>query len=103
MSVERRYQHSFPLAFRLRYSVLGIEGEGCTLNISSRSALIDVARNLPRGRRIDLFVEWPVKLDDRIPLRLVIRGTILRQSLQGTVIAFLRYEFRTYVGRTQCR
>ena len=96
--VDRRSQRRFPISVRLRYNILGVEGEGRTLNISSSGALIQVAQRLPTGRRIQLLIEWPAKLEDRIPLQLVVKGTILRSTVEMTAVAISNYEFRLFSG-----
>jgi hypothetical protein len=96
--LDRRSQQRFPIFIYLRYIVSGVEGEGRTLNISSNGALIQVPLRLPTGRRIRLFLDWPARLEDRIPLQLVVNGTILRSTAMGTAIAILRYEFRLQRG-----
>jgi hypothetical protein len=91
---DRRSQRRFPMFIYLRYIVSGVEGVGRTLNISSNGAMIQVPQTLPTGRRIRLFLDWPARLEDRIPLQLVVNGVILRSTAAGTAIAILSYEFR---------
>jgi hypothetical protein len=92
--LDRRSQRRFPISVPLRYIVSGVEGEGWTLDISSNGAKILVPQKVPTGRGIRLFIDWPVKLDDRIPLQLVVKGTILRSTTVATAIAICTYEFR---------
>src|ERR1700694_4164032 len=92
--LDRRSQRRFPISVPLRYIVSGVEGEGRTLDISSNGALIQVRQKLPTGRGIRLFIDWPAKLDDRIPLQLVVKGTIRRSTAVTTAIAISAYEFR---------
>src|ERR1700680_2934486 len=88
----------FPISVPLRYTVSGVEGEGWTLDLSSHGAMIQVRQKLPRGRAIRIFINWPAKLDDRIPLQLVVKGTILRSTAVTTAIAISTYEFRLHSG-----
>jgi hypothetical protein len=92
--LDRRSRRRFPIFLPLRYIVSGVEGEGWTLNISSNGAMIHVPQKLPTGRGIRLFIYWPAKLDDRIPLQLVVKGTIRRSTAMTTAIAICTYEFR---------
>jgi len=96
--LDRRSQRRFPISVPLRYTVSGVEGEGWTLDLSSHGAMIQVRQKLPRGRGIRLFIDWPAKLDDRIPLQLVVKGTILRSTAVTTAIAISTYEFRLHSG-----
>jgi hypothetical protein len=98
---DRRSQRRFPVSLPLRYIVSGVEGEGWTLDISSNGALIQVSQKLPTGRGIRLFIDWPAKLDDRIPLQLVVKGTIRRSTAVTTAIAISTYEFRLQSGFTR--
>ena len=99
--LDRRSQRRFPISVPLRYIVSGVEGEGWTLDISSNGALIQVPQKLPTGRGIRLFIDWPAKLDDRIPLQLVVKGTIRRSTAVTTAIAISTYEFRLQSGFTR--
>ena len=84
----------FSITAPLRYVVSGVEGEGCTLNASSSGLLIQVPQKLPAGRRIRLFIQWPARLDGRIPLLLFVNGTIVRSTGTTTAVAITNYEFR---------
>jgi hypothetical protein len=53
---------------------------------------------LPPGERIQVTLDWPAMLDYRLPLRLDIRGKILRSSAAGTAVAILSYEYRLNVA-----
>jgi hypothetical protein len=91
---DRRSQQRFAVSFPMRYVISGVEGEGITLNICSSGILFQLAQKLPAGRRIRLFIEWPVKLENRIPLHLVVEGTVLRSTATTTAATILQYEFR---------
>jgi hypothetical protein len=84
----------FQITSRLRYIIAGIEGQGSTVDISSSGVLILVPQKLPTGRRIELFIEWPAKLDGRIALQLVVNGTIVRSTARTAAIAIATHEFR---------
>jgi hypothetical protein len=84
----------FKITSRLRYIIAGIEGQGLTIDISSSGVLILVFQKLPTGKRIELFIEWPAKLEDRIALQLVVRGTIVRGTASTAAVAISAHEFR---------
>jgi len=90
---DRRFHQRFPISARVEYVVAGVVGEGVTLNISSGGALVRIAQRLPIGKRIQLSVDWPVKLDNRIPLRFVVKGTVLRSTAEFTAVAIVRHEY----------
>jgi len=101
---ERRAKTRFPLQRELRYKLLEetsvIEaGAGYTLNISSGGAAFCVDGELKPGAFIELSISWPVLLDDRCPMQLIVYGRILRSAGRRSACTIDRYEFRTQ-GRT---
>jgi hypothetical protein len=70
---------------QVRYQVLGkrgIEdmGEGKTINRSSCGVLFTCQHDLQRGRRVRLWISWPVLLNDECALRLVVYGRVVRSE-----------------------
>jgi hypothetical protein len=52
----------------------------------------------PDGALIEAWVDWPVMLDRGdafVPLQLHITGHVVRETPEGFVVAFNKYEFRT--------
>jgi hypothetical protein len=47
---------------------------------------------LPVGKRIQVFINWPVL--QRGPLQLVLTGRVLRSDEAGAAVIKLRYDFR---------
>ena len=47
------------------------------------------------GQTVEASIAWPVFLDNRVPLKLVIQGHIVRSADDGTAMCFETYEFRT--------
>jgi hypothetical protein len=70
-------------------------GTGWTISLSSCSILIESENSLALERRVDLWIEWPVRLENKIDLRLHIDGRTV--SAAGTTIdvEILGYEFHT--------
>lgn len=68
---------------------------GTTLNISSNGLLFQTAEELKTGQHILVSVEWPVRLDNRIPLTLVLRGKVLRCEQGIAAMQTQRHEFKT--------
>jgi hypothetical protein len=52
-------------------------------------------RPLSVGKKLDLFVDWPVLLDGAVPLQLVASGVVVRTAGVVTAVLIKRYEFRT--------
>jgi len=97
---DRRATDRFPLENDVRYKLLearlsGQTGRGRTLNISSRGILFTTEARLPLGRRIEVAVDWPAKLNEHCGLKLVALGKIVRSSDDLTAINIEKYDFRT--------
>ena len=90
----RRRQQRFPISIPVKYIVENVAGEGVTFNIGSDDLLIKTKCVLPKGRRIELSLDWPATFDGILPLRLDIEGKILWSNVRGTAVAILRYKFR---------
>ena len=57
--------------------------------------LFTTERTLAPGERKELAVDWPAKLDQELPLKLVASGRVVR-AVDGTAaIVIDRHEFRT--------
>jgi len=91
---DRRQHRRFPIAVHGEYVLQGRRGQVITSNISSSAILIQSTETLPTGRRVELKVDWPARLDGRCPLRLVITGKVLGKTARGTVIGVVRHEYR---------
>jgi len=97
---DRRASRRFPLRLAVKYRRVGsssisnwISSE--SLNISSSGLLFTTNEAVLPGQSIEAFIAWPVCLDNRIPLKLVIKGSIVRKTGDHTAICFERYEFKT--------
>lgn len=98
---DRREADRFPIEREMRYRLSnkrdgGAEGVGQTLNISSNGVLFrssDAA--LAPGKRIELSISWPARLDNRCHLRLVARGRVARIVHDEVAVEIDQYEFRT--------
>jgi len=44
---------------------------------------------------MEVRVDWPVRLHDRIPLKLVLQGQVVRSATREVALSINRYEFRT--------
>ena len=84
----------------VRYTVTGrrgIEekGEGKTVNVSSCGILFTCQHHLAVGRKVRLCISWPVLLDEKVGLKLVVRGRVVRSEEGRAAIEIQQYEFRT--------
>jgi hypothetical protein len=99
---ERRSHPRFPITLPIRYIPLGISptsrnrsGVGTTVNISSGGVLFEADDTLPIRGRIKILMDWPVRLNDVRPLRLVMWGFVVRSRGKFVAASILRHEFRT--------
>ena len=66
-----------------------------TLNISSKGLLFAAVEEFPRGTVLEVTLDWPVRLNQRVPLKLVVLGHVLRSADGYTAVSINHYEFRT--------
>ena len=95
----RRRRQRYPISLPLQYIVEKTAGVGMTYNIGSLGLCMKTECVLPPGSPIALLLEWPAMLEGRLPLRIDIRGKILRSSLKGTAVEILSYEYRLAPGK----
>lgn len=96
---ERRAHARFSVKLRLRYRVLFSHipqpaGHGTTVKMSSHGILFTDGHVLPRGAKVDVEIDWPVKLDGRVPLKLIIHGSVIRSEAVSVALEIRRHEFR---------
>jgi hypothetical protein len=100
-TTDRRARLRFPLNTELRYQISGrdhgepIRGIGQAENMSSKGLAFRADKPLVPGLRLKVSMAWPVKLDDKCTLRLVLEGTILRTTGDLVVLTISNTEFRT--------
>jgi hypothetical protein len=100
MQLGRRSNPRFPIQMQVSYwpldgEFLGEMGSGRTLDISRAGIAYTTEHSLPPGLSVELWLDWPVLLNECCALRLLVRGTILRVSGNVAVIKIDTYEFRT--------
>jgi hypothetical protein len=84
----------------VRYTVTGRrgteeKGEGKTTNVSSCGILFTCEHRLAVGRRVKLCINWPVLLNGKVALKLVVRGRVVRSEEGCAAIEIQQHEFRT--------
>jgi hypothetical protein len=96
---ERRGSHRFSIECRAQYRIVGaafqVSGCGETVDISNRGVLLTADQILAPGSRIEVRIDWPAKLDGRIPLQLVIQGQVVRSVNRTNALSIGRHEYRT--------
>jgi hypothetical protein len=99
-ATERRSHARYPIELDVRYNgswKQGVphEGSGKTRDFSSGGIFFSTNQPLPKGSRVELFINWPIMLEGTCLLQLVITGKIVRSSRDGVAVTILNYKFRT--------
>jgi hypothetical protein len=97
---ERRASGRFRIEQEIRYRLLDRKngnrsGSGRTLDMSSGGVFFTANEPLPEGKRVELAVDWPARLDGRCALKFVVTGRVVRTQAGAAAVAIERYEFRT--------
>ena len=101
---EQRSHQRFPIELEVEYRLLA-EGEseqlgaGKTRNISSGGVLFEALGSRPATGSIELMLRWPFLLEGVCPLKLVMKGRIVRSDVRGVAIQSNYHEFRTAGSR----
>jgi hypothetical protein len=102
VGVDRRQALRFPIHMQVRYRVIKdplVFGAGYSINISSAGILLSVDRPLSPHQALEVALDWPVYLNQTIPLQLVIEGAVVRSEPGCAVVSIDRFEFRTARSR----
>jgi hypothetical protein len=99
-AAERRNNARFPIPLAVSYQTLEhpiLSGQGTseTLNISSKGLLFTSNEHFHAGQLVQVSLDWPARLENQIPLKLVAEGRIVRNSNGQTAMTIDKYEFRT--------
>jgi hypothetical protein len=96
---EHSNRECFPMERELRFRTKDkrseITGSGWTIGMSSKSLRFRTDKALKPGKRIEMAVSWPAKLDNRCALKLLARGKILSSEPGVVAVSIEQYEFRT--------
>jgi len=97
---ERRNNARFDCHLAVSYQTLekpfiSGQGESETLNISSKGVLFRASEALEPGQLVQVSVDWPARLENQIPLKLVAEGRIVRNVKGVAAMTIEKYEFRT--------
>jgi len=99
-AAERRNNARFPCRLAISYQTLEhpiLSGQGTseTLNISSKGILFTSNEKFEAGQLVQVSLDWPARLENQIPLKLVAEGRIVRNANGQTAMTIDKYEFRT--------
>jgi hypothetical protein len=97
-----RSDRCYPIQAKLHYRIVRgcqiQEGLGTTLEVSSSRLVFTAEHTIPSGLKIEVWVDWPVRLDNAVALRLHICGETARTEEGYAAVRILRHEFRTSNG-----
>jgi len=93
------WEHCYPIQANLYYRIVYggrvLEGHGTTLAVSSKKLVFQSERAIPDSVAIELRLDWPIRLDNVVSLRLHVHGKTLRNNGSYATVRILRHEFRT--------
>jgi hypothetical protein len=96
--IERRTRLRFPFELRVSFRTLGqtetVAGVGWVRNISSGGVMVADPTEISKGTLLELSIDWPPRLDGRIPLQLIAVGPVVRSEELGFAVGLDRYYFR---------
>jgi CheY-like chemotaxis protein len=97
---DRRNNARFPCRLAVSYQALEhpfFSGEAVseTLNISSTGVLFTTSEPFQPGQLLQVSVDWPARLENSVPLKLVAEGRIVRNVNGQAAMRIDKYEFRT--------
>jgi hypothetical protein len=95
---DQRLRRRYPITLHVDYKLpnrgqVVRSGSGRTLNLSSGGVLFEANDSLPAGSRIELIINWPLLSKDVCPLKLVIRGRVVRSDAEGIAVKMMLHEF----------
>ena len=97
---DRRSKHRFAIERELRFKVYESDrvvsaGLGRTVDISSAGVAFRLAGRVTQGAQVQLFISWPVLLDETCHMQLFVTGRVVRAASDHAACTIDRYEFRT--------
>ena len=97
---DRRINARFASRLAVSYQTLEppmLSGQGTskTLNIGSKGLLFACNEPFRDGQLVKVSLDWPARLENQVPLKLVATGRIVRNVDGQTAMTIDKYEFRT--------
>jgi hypothetical protein len=75
---------------------------GESLNISSTDLLFTTKESFLPGQAVEVSIDWPILLDNRVRLSLVVEGVVVRTAEDHAAMRIERHYFRTR-GVVECQ
>jgi DNA-binding NarL/FixJ family response regulator len=99
-TADRRFQARFARRLAISYQTLEppmLSGQVTseTVNIGSKGLLFESDEPFQVGQLVKVSLDWPVRLENQVPLKLVATGRIVRNVNGQTAMTIGKYEFRT--------
>jgi hypothetical protein len=100
--IERRSHCRYPITLRVEYKVKRNQpeqrGSGRTRNVSSGGVLFDADdfeadQSFPIGSTIELTIRWPFIPDAVCPIKLLVKGRIIRTASKGVAVRTSYHQF----------
>jgi hypothetical protein len=100
-AAERRNHHRFSLQLAVKCRqiappfTLGPNVLCETLNISSKGLVFATREAFQPGQLVEASIDWPIRLNGRVGLTLVVEGEIVRKTRDHAAMRIAKYEFKT--------
>ncbi len=97
---DRRLHQLYPINVEVEYKLLDgdrVQREGIcrSISISKDCVLLDLKDSPPGLSSIELSIKWPFPLDGPSPLKLMMRGNIVRADGNSIAVEITEQEFHT--------
>lgn len=90
----RRYPIHLPVHFKvIKNRLVTCAGTGKVINMSSGAIAFRSNETFHVGTLMQLSISWFVLLDDKIPIKLVAEGRVLRSDGQVAAVEIFRHDF----------
>ena len=98
--LDRRASIRYPLTLELRYSVSGRREPretraGRLIDLSSSGLRFTGQGPLEPGQKLEVAINWPVLLDERVQLQLVATGVVAWSTGTEVAMQIQRHDYRT--------
>ena len=89
----------FPVAMQLRYKAISRDmalfGVGRTSLMSSTELIFTSEHSMEPGMTAEISIAWPVLLDNRVRLQLILEGAIVRSEGRVAQVRIAKYYYKT--------
>jgi hypothetical protein len=97
---ERRRRRRFDLDCQLLYRLLDSrrhlpQQPGKMIDMSSKGVLFETSSQLPVGKRVELSISWPAKLNEKCGLKMIGVARVVRSTASRAAVALQKHEFKT--------